>query len=359
VVRGIGDENGVVGAHEEKRGISIHEQSAEAVVDALLTGEMSVHVVGGVEGIVSRSDVAGENGGVEFCLVPFPGVHGVGELCAVNANLPGKKAVRFESGLAEFGDSGLVVSREQFEREAPVLFEIEKLVLALGGSFFDRDRRVVHVIEQIRAAAVEEWPKIGRKSVDGAIDDQFVGVVAPGKSRGRKEGRRKHNSEKAENLEPLGHSERASLVRNFQPKRTALAAIGEVNHKSDEKPYKETNPIHDGKSRHEKQASEDGDDGSDGTAGSTEGARTVRFAITKDENAPGNQSKCEERADVRQVCEGADVEESGGDADKKARDPGGEVWRAISRMNAAENFGEQAVARHREPDTSLSQLEDQ
>src|SRR5438132_11322294 len=158
------------------------------------------------------SNVAGEDCGVEFCVLPLPSVHGVSEFRAVNANLPGKKTVGFQFGLSEFGDGGFVVAWQEFEREATVLFQIEKLILPLGGSFFDSDERIVHVVEQIGAAAIEEWAEVGRQSVDGAIDDEFGGVIAPGKSRGWKNGGRARNSEKAENLEPSGHSERASLV---------------------------------------------------------------------------------------------------------------------------------------------------
>jgi hypothetical protein len=64
VVGGIGDENGVVGAHEEKGRVAIDKRCAEAFVDTVLRAEVPIHVVGGVERIVGGGNVAGENGGV-------------------------------------------------------------------------------------------------------------------------------------------------------------------------------------------------------------------------------------------------------------------------------------------------------
>ena len=106
------------------------------------------------------SDVAGEDCGVDFCVVPFPSVHGVGEFRAVNANLPGKKTIGFQFGLAEFADGGFVVARQESEREATVLFQIEKLILPLGGSFLDGDERIVHMVDK----SVRLPSKNGRRS---------------------------------------------------------------------------------------------------------------------------------------------------------------------------------------------------
>src|SRR4029450_11516847 len=67
-------------------------------------------------------------------------------------------------------------------------------------------------------------------------------------------------------------TKRPRLVICFQPKRTAPAAVGEVDHKSGGKTHKEANPILDRQTGHEKQASKNRDDGGDGTARSAKGA---------------------------------------------------------------------------------------
>ena len=50
---------------------------------------------------------------------------------------------------------------------------------ALRRSLDGGSERVVDVLEEKAAAAFEKWADILRKSFDGAVDDEFIGVVAP------------------------------------------------------------------------------------------------------------------------------------------------------------------------------------
>jgi hypothetical protein len=99
--------------------------------------------------------------------------------------LPGRS--RWIQLVAEFGNGDFVVAREAVERKAPVFFEVEKLVFAFGGSFGDGDERIVDVIKKDGPIGVEELAQIEWERVYRAIDDQFVGIVAPGEQRSRRE----------------------------------------------------------------------------------------------------------------------------------------------------------------------------
>ena len=93
--------------------------------------------------------------------------------------------------------------------------------------------------------------------------------------------------------------------------------------------------------------------------GDAEAAMAVGVLVAQDDDSGGDKDEGEEGADVRHLGEGAHVEEAGGDGDQEARDPGGEGGRAEARMDAAEDVGQQAVARHGEPDARLAELKDQ
>ena len=73
----------------------------------------------------------------------------------------------------------------------------------------------------------------------------------------------------------------------------------------------------------------------------------------------GDQNKGKKGADVGEVRHGADVQQAAGNADHKASDPGGHCGGAEARVDAAEDGGQQTVARHGKPDARLAQLEDE
>src|SRR5215831_18225027 len=155
-----------------------------------------------------------------------------------------------------------------------------------------------------------------------------------------------------------GHLKPPLLCR-FELKRAALPAIGEVNHKSESEPYKETDPVHDGQARHEENAGKDGQDRSQRPAGSAEGAMAVGLAIAEDQHACRNQRKGKKSADVGKIGEGPDVEQTGRNSHHKAGDPGGKIGSQIAAVNAAEDFWEEAVAGHGEPDARLADLKNE
>ena len=98
--------------------------------------------------------------------------------------------------------------------------------------------------------------------------------------------------------------------------------------------------------------------GASKAAGSAKRTRAIRFAKAQDQDAAGDQREGEQRADIREVRESADVEKPGRNADEKAGDHRGEVGSAKALVDAAENAGKQSVARHREPHAGLAELKD-
>src|SRR5208337_2886865 len=66
-----------------------------------------------------------------------------------------------------------------------------------------------------------------------------------------------------------------------------------------------------------------------------------------------------EGADVRQVGDGADVQQSAGDADYESGYPGRYVGSSEFGVNVAEDIRQQAVAGHGEPDARLAELKDE
>src|SRR5262249_18315385 len=111
------------------------------------------------------------------------------------------------------------------------------------------------------------------------------------------------------------------LFRRRQIERAALPAVQKINHESDSKPRKESDPVHDRQTGHQEQASKNSENWRDGAAGSAEGAVPIRFAIAEDENAGGDECKREKRADVGEIGEGADVEKTCGNTHYEACNP--------------------------------------
>src|SRR5262249_19728546 len=125
-----------------------------------------------------------------------------------------------------------------------------------------------------------------------------------------------------------------------QVQSAALPAVQEIDYKSDGKPHKKSDPIHDRQTGHQEQAGEDGKYWGKRAARCAEGAFALRLAVTKDEYTRGDQSKSEQRADVGEVCEGADVKKPSRNADDESGDPGGKIGSEITAVNTAEDFRE-------------------
>src|SRR5262249_24586903 len=128
--------------------------------DSSLSGEVSVEIFGGVEGIVGFGDVVGENGGVELGFFPFAELQGFGELCVVDADLPREKTSGFGLGFSVFAYSGLVDAGQRRVWEAAVAIEIDIVVVF----FFQRGRCDVGWVGDVKdeksAIRVEERPDV-------------------------------------------------------------------------------------------------------------------------------------------------------------------------------------------------------
>ena len=111
VVGRVGDDGGIVRAHEKERRIAVDQRGAEAFVDTVLRAQMAVHIVGSIERIVCGGDVAGENRSVDFSFRPVACMHGIGQFRAVHADLPGEQAIGFELGSAKPGNGRFVIAR--------------------------------------------------------------------------------------------------------------------------------------------------------------------------------------------------------------------------------------------------------
>src|ERR1035441_4266229 len=82
-------------------------------------------------------------------------------------------------------------------------------------------------------------------------------------------------------------------------------------------------------------------------------AASLRLRVAQDDDADRYQNKGEQRTDIRQVRERANVENPARNANQESSNPSCGSWRAKSRMHPAEQFGQQAIARHREPNPQL------
>src|SRR5215468_148464 len=104
-----------------------------------------------------------------------------------------------------------------------------------------------------------------------------------------------------------GARDSLSLSCRRQIQSAALPAVQEIDYKSDGKPHKKSDPIHDRQTGHQEQAGEDCKHWGEWAAGSAEGAVAVGLAITKDENSGCDKRKGKKRSDVGKVGKGADV----------------------------------------------------
>src|SRR5271156_6208439 len=113
----------------------------------------------------------------------------------------------------------------------------------------------------------------------------------------------------------------------------AMTAINKVNHKTDDEPDKKTNPIFEGEAGHENQARQNRQNGKKGNQGNAETALARGLGLAQDKNGYGDEDEGEQRADVGEIGERANVEDARGDADDDACNPGGEVWCAKALVN--------------------------
>src|SRR5690348_15076467 len=115
-----------------------------------------------------------------------------------------------------------------------------------------------------------------------------------------------------------------------------MAAVGVIDHKSNNEPDEETNPVDDGEACHQEDAGENRDDRRDDAAGRAERARAVRFAITKNQDARGDERESEESTNIRKIGKSADVEKARRNPYHEPRHPSCEIRRTVITMDAAE-----------------------
>src|ERR1700674_4048929 len=89
----------------------------------------------------------------------------------------------------------------------------------------------------------------------------------------------------------------------------ALARVEDVDHHADNQPDEEAQPGRDGQARHQQHAEGDAEDRRCKTTGSTEAAVPFRLAHPQDDDADRDQDEGEERADVGEIGERADVKQ--------------------------------------------------
>src|ERR1035437_993427 len=139
----------------------------------------------------------------------------------------------------------------------------------------------------------------------------------------------------------------------------AFAAVEDVDAQADDEPDEEADPGDRGQAGHQQQAAKDAEDGEDGAAHEAEGAVTFGLLAAQDEDSDGYQDEGEQCTDVGHLGQAPHVKYSCRNRDEDAGDDGGEGRCTEARVNFAEGVGQQAVARHGEPDARLAVLADQ
>ena len=113
-------------------GVAVDQTFIEANVDAELQRKLAFFIHRRFERIVSFADVKGQQRGVGADLVPGMGTESVGELLAVNADLPRQQPLDGEGMLSEGRYGGLVIAGQGGKGKVAVMVEMNELVLAFA-----------------------------------------------------------------------------------------------------------------------------------------------------------------------------------------------------------------------------------
>src|SRR6266849_6943144 len=141
-IRRVADEKRIIWPHREKRRIAVDQRGSKSLVDCQLAAQVTVKIIGRVEGIMRLRHVIREYGSVQFCLFPLPVLQGFSQFFTEHTNLPGEQAGRLQLGLAKFRYRGFVVARQGLKRKSPVLVESNEVIVPLGRSFRDYVQRI-------------------------------------------------------------------------------------------------------------------------------------------------------------------------------------------------------------------------
>src|SRR4029077_17092811 len=107
VIGRVGDELCIIWPQGKKERVAVDEARIESQAGTGLGPRSTIVIFRGVEGVEGLRDVAGELSGDEARLLPIARAHGIGELRAVNADLPRKNASALELEPAELGYGSL------------------------------------------------------------------------------------------------------------------------------------------------------------------------------------------------------------------------------------------------------------
>src|SRR5208337_3596306 len=138
--------------------------------------------------------------------------------------------------------------------------------------------------------------------------------------------------------DPAARPRRASRKRFLlcARKLAALAAVEVVDDKPDGEPDEEADPGDDRQPRHQKNAEGNAQNRQNRAAGTAESAAAAGIFVAQYEHAGGDKHEGEERADIREIGEGADIEQPGRHADDESRHPRCRRRSAEARVNLCE-----------------------
>src|SRR6267143_721446 len=189
----VADEKRIIWPHREKRRIAVDQRGSKSLGDRRFADQVTVKIIGRVEGIMRLRHVIREYGCVQFCFFPLPVLQCFGQFFTVNTNLPGKQAVRFQLSFAELRYRGFVVAGQCLERKSPILVESNEVIVPLGRSFRDHIQRIGDMLQQKAAICVEELPDTRRQGIDGFVDDEPVPASSP-RARILRSGKEEHEA---------------------------------------------------------------------------------------------------------------------------------------------------------------------
>src|SRR5277367_1255376 len=179
VIGGIANESGFVRFHEEESLKAVHQPGAETFIDALLMQEKPVAVHGGFERIVRGGDEVAEKSSGNPGIVPVMSAKRVGQFLAVEADLPGKHAVRVERTTSVFRDSSGVRTRQLRERERPIVIQRDETLGLLGRSPRLGLQGIGDMLNQESAIGLEERQHLIRQCVYCLVYDHSLCVFSP------------------------------------------------------------------------------------------------------------------------------------------------------------------------------------
>src|SRR5437868_3523281 len=97
-------------------------------------------------------------------------------------------------------------------------------------------------------------------------------------------------------------------LRLSRSELAVFAAIAPIDDHADSQPGEEAQPVHDGQADHEQHTADQRENRNNRPPRGTEATWTVGFAVTQNQHTDGDQHKGEERSDIGEIGEGADVE---------------------------------------------------